>query len=70
MYFYFRKEVAKTLYELSVGREDIKERITETGVVPKLVTLLDSTANYLRSAALKVLYGLAVNNKAKVLLWI
>ncbi|GMH40750.1 hypothetical protein BSKO_08654 [Bryopsis sp. KO-2023] len=61
----FRQEVAKTLYELSVGREDIKERITEAGVVPTLVALLDSGGNHLRSAALKVLYGLAVNNKAK-----
>ena len=62
----FNKEVAKTLYELSVGREDIKERIAETGVIPKLVGLLDVHNNHLRGAVLKVLYGLAVNEKAKV----
>ena len=62
----FKKEVAKTLYELSVGREDIKERIAGTGVIPKLVGLLDVHNNHLRGAVLKLLYGLAVNEKAKV----
>lgn len=61
----FKKEVAKTLYELSVGREDIKERIAGTGVIPKLVGLLDVHNNHLRGAVLKLLYGLAVNEKAK-----
>jgi len=61
----FRKEVAKTLYELSVGREDIKERIADTGVIPKLVGMLDVHNNHFRGAVLKVLYGLAVNEKAK-----
>lgn len=62
----FQKEVAKTLYELSVGRDDIKQKIIETDVIQKLVPLIDHSSNKLKSATLKVLYGLAVNNSAKV----
>jgi len=61
----FHKEVAKTLYELSVGRDDIKQKIIETDVIQKLVPLMDHHSNKLKSATLKVLYGLAVNNSAK-----
>lgn len=62
---HFHKEVAKTLYELSVGRDDIKEVIIDTGIIPKLVPLLDHSSGKLKNASLKVLYGLAVNDNAK-----
>ena len=64
--FHFHKEVAKTLYELSVGRDDIKKKIIDAGVIPKLVPLLDHPNDRLKSATLKTLYGLAVNSSAKV----
>lgn len=64
--FQFYKEVAKTLYELSVGRDDIKQKIVDTGVIAKLTTLIDHPSNRLQSATLKLIYGLAVNTSAKV----
>lgn len=64
--YHFYKEVAKTLHEISVGRDDIKQKIIEAGVIPKLVPLMEHRSNKLKSAVLKVIYGLAVNSSAKV----
>lgn len=64
----FYKEITKTLYELSVGKEHIKEKISQGNTINKLVSFLDSSSNRLRSSTLKLLYGLAVSHKAKVLL--
>ena len=64
--FHFHKEVAKTLYELSAERDEIKQKIIDTGVIPKLVALMDHPSDRLQSAILKVLYGLAINDCGKV----